>query len=57
MCGPDSKEDPRLYLPPCEQAQADGVPCPDVGRDCEVCEKAYAEWRKRDSAPQADGDG
>ena len=38
--------------PPCEQAQSDGVPCPDVGRDCEVCEAALAVelvgW-KRDS--------
>ena len=27
-------------LPPCEQAQADGVPCYELGRDCEVCEHA-----------------
>ena len=31
-------EDPRLYLPPCEEAQADGVPCTELGRDCEICE-------------------
>ena len=24
----------------CARAQADGVPCPEVGRDCEVCEEA-----------------
>jgi hypothetical protein len=28
--------------PPCAQAQADGVPCPEIGRDCEECEKAFA---------------
>ncbi len=26
--------------PPCPEAQADGVPCPDLGRDCEDCERA-----------------
>ncbi len=29
------------WLPVCEQAQADGVPCSEVGRDCEICERAY----------------
>ncbi len=29
------------WLPVCEKAQADGVPCPEVGRDCEICEQAY----------------
>jgi len=24
----------------CEEAQADGVPCPTLGRSCEVCERA-----------------
>jgi hypothetical protein len=24
----------------CVEAQADGVPCSEVGRDCEVCPKA-----------------
>lgn len=52
-------EDPRMYLPPCEQAQADGVPCTELGRHCEICEQAYAEWRARASGvhdSQADGD-
>jgi len=40
-------------LPPCEQAQADGVPCTEVGRQCEICEHAYPEWR---AARQGDGD-
>lgn len=26
--------------PPCGEAQADGVPCDELGRDCEDCEKA-----------------
>jgi hypothetical protein len=24
----------------CPEAQADGVPCPDLGRSCEICERA-----------------
>jgi len=24
----------------CAEAQADGVPCPTLGRDCQVCERA-----------------
>jgi 2-oxoglutarate ferredoxin oxidoreductase subunit alpha len=27
----------------CERAQADGVPCPETGRDCAVCEEAFHE--------------
>ena len=27
-------------VPPCAQAQADGVPCPSLGRPCETCAKA-----------------
>lgn len=25
----------------CAEAQADGVPCWELGRDCETCERAY----------------
>jgi hypothetical protein len=25
----------------CPEAQADGVPCAELGRDCEICGKAY----------------
>jgi hypothetical protein len=25
----------------CPEAQADGVPCTELGRDCEICERAY----------------
>ena len=31
----------RPWLPACEEAQADGVPCTEVGRDCAICEHAY----------------
>jgi len=24
----------------CAEAQADGVPCPTLGRSCEICERA-----------------
>jgi hypothetical protein len=30
--------------PMCADAQADGVPCYELGRDCETCEKAYTSW-------------
>ena len=30
----------------CAEAQADGVPCTELGRDCETCSKAQA--RKKD---------
>jgi len=33
-------------LPPCEQAQADGVPCTEVGRRCEICEHALSTERR-----------
>ena len=25
----------------CPEAQADGVPCTELGRECEICERAY----------------
>ena len=27
----------------CPEAQADGVPCMEIGRDCEICEKAIRD--------------
>jgi len=30
--------------PLCADAQADGVPCFELGRECETCEKAYTSW-------------
>ena len=35
--------DPELL---CSEAQADGVPCTEVGRTCEECERAVALKRK-----------
>ena len=29
---------------PCGEAQADGVPCFELGRDCAECEEAYEAW-------------
>lgn len=29
----------------CAEAQADGVPCTELGRDCQVCERAILEAR------------
>jgi hypothetical protein len=34
----------------CPEAQADGVPCTERGRDCETCERALAE-RESDREP------
>jgi len=28
----------------CAEAQADGVPCYELGRDCQTCERAYVSW-------------
>jgi 2-oxoglutarate ferredoxin oxidoreductase subunit alpha len=33
--------EPDERWPPCGRAQADGVPCPELGRDCEQCDLAY----------------
>ena len=30
----------------CEEAQADGVPCPMLGRSCETCERAMRRHRR-----------
>jgi len=31
----------------CDQAQADGVPCFEIGKECETCEHARPGWRKQ----------
>jgi 2-oxoglutarate ferredoxin oxidoreductase subunit alpha len=38
--------------PPCSRAQADGVPCQELGRDCEKCEEAYPELTVRKKAAE-----
>jgi hypothetical protein len=43
--------------PLCEQAQADGVPCFELGRDCEICEHASPLLRKSGQAGRPDDDG
>ena len=30
----------------CADAQADGVPCPDQGKECEQCERAVTRRRR-----------
>ena len=37
--------------PPCAEAQADGVPCEELDRDCEDCE--HAEGAEAPSAENA----
>jgi len=32
--------------PPCGEAQADGVPCEEIGGDCEDCDRAAPESRE-----------
>jgi hypothetical protein len=34
----------KIQAPLCAEAQADGVPCYELGRDCETCERAYLSW-------------
>lgn len=34
----------------CAEAQADGVPCTILGRDCEICERALAAAQLADVA-------
>jgi hypothetical protein len=34
--------------PLCAEAQADGVPCTALGRECDVCERAYPLLRDRE---------
>jgi hypothetical protein len=32
----------------CAEAQADGIPCTELGKDCDVCERARVADRDRD---------
>ena len=38
----------------CPEAQADGVPCTELGRDCEQCERAVAPGPDPLAGDQAD---
>ena len=42
----ESTSNPQPW-PPCDRAQADGVPCQELDRDCEKCAQAYPEWQPR----------
>jgi hypothetical protein len=35
----------------CPEAQADGVPCPILGRSCETCERATRDDEDRERFP------
>jgi hypothetical protein len=35
----------------CAEAQADGVPCPTLGRDCEICERAMRDDAENEAPP------
>ena len=51
----DQRSDPgarESVTPMCAEAQADGVPCYELGRDCETCEKAYSSWLDASSSEQ-----
>ena len=37
----------------CAEALADGVPCPTLGRSCEICERAVREDGGGDAPPPA----
>jgi len=38
--GPETTQDSFDLTLCCPEAQCDGVPCPTLGRSCEVCERA-----------------
>ena len=38
----------------CPEAQADGVPCPELGRSCEVCERALRSAGDPDPSDEPD---
>lgn len=40
-------------VPPCAEAQADGVPCPSLGRKCETCAMAIQALEAARSAGTA----
>jgi hypothetical protein len=35
----------------CAEAQADGVPCPTLGRSCEICERALRGQDREEPLP------
>ena len=35
----------------CPEAQADGVPCPTLGRSCEICERAVLPTASEETTP------
>ena len=45
----ETHNDPWKLARFCAEAQADGVPCPTLGRNCEICERAMRE--SGDDAP------
>jgi len=47
----DWSQDPRRLARYCAEAQADGVPCPTLGRNCEICERAMREGGDEAPAP------
>ncbi len=44
-----AKEKPAIPHPLCAEAQADGVPCYELGRYCETCERARPLGKPRRS--------
>jgi hypothetical protein len=52
---PERKPVPIQLAACCPEAQADGVPCSELGRDCEVCERAVA--MPGSAPPEEDQDG
>jgi len=39
----ESSQDPQRLARLCTEAQADGVPCPTLVRNCEICERSMRE--------------
>lgn len=53
---PDSRDIEGRW-PPCAQAQADGVPCQELGLDCERCERAFPRLEKSRAVREHDPRG
>lgn len=41
----------RVLAACCPEAQADGVPCTELGRNCETCRRAFTEVAEPEPGP------
>jgi len=53
----ETKPSKPVNWPLCAEAQADGVPCYELGKDCDVCGKASPELEQGTQAERPDDEG